>query len=148
MFVKDGSGGSFRAGPLVSGIPFAKIASFSLPVPARAISVMVECCNALSTSCDTRLITGRLVSACGVFAEDVLVAVVVVEGVIAVVVEAVVVVVVDGEVAVFVVGVVAVAVEGDVAVVVTGTVAEVDASLVDGGWEAESVFVAVGSTLL
>ena len=82
MFVKDGSGGSFRAGPLVFGTPLAKTASFSLPVPETAVLLTVESGKALTTSCDTRLITGWVVSADGVVVEGVVVAVVVVEGVV------------------------------------------------------------------
>ena len=144
MLVNEGRGGSLRGGPLLSGIPLAKIASFSLPRTGRAMSLMLEVCDAFCTSCDTRLITGGLLIVGCVLTDNVDVVVVVVEGVVPIVVPTVVVGLVDGKIEVFVVGVVPVAVEGDVTVVATGA----GASLFEDVSIAGSVFVAVGSKLL
>ena len=73
MFVNDGSGGSFRAGPLDSGISLAKTASFLLLVTEIAALLTVETGNPLTASCDIRLITGWIVSAEGVVVEGVVV---------------------------------------------------------------------------
>ena len=144
MLVNEGMGGSLHGGPLLSGIPLAKIASFSLPRTGRAMSLMLEVCDAFCTSCDTRLITGGLLIVGCVLTDNVDVVVVVAEGVVPRFVATVVVVLVDGEVVVFVVGVVPVAVEGDVTVVAT----DAGASLVDDGCTVGSVFAEVDSKLL
>ena len=57
MFVKEGRGGSFRAGPLVSGITLAKMTTLLFALVAVAIVVLTAIEELLCGACEKRLMT-------------------------------------------------------------------------------------------